>query len=767
MPRYSAAALDRAAAAGPPRNEDSWFAVFWPDQQIAAAGDAARQNQFKAAQRQYKKMEAQRIADALAAAPAAYASSTALVVGGRSVIDSVQCEASTFSAHSMGLQSSAMGSVLCEASTSSAHDMGLQLAQLTAAPVDVVLETLNGLLRDQPNLLSEFNARMAPLGHVMDPTYLPRSLPLFQFGRRAATASSIIVTAPSKRTSISGAAAMQSQAFLDDIIKKLKYKELSSDLLQLVRRACALGGAHFGHVDDQGAPVLTHLYLNAEGGFRPPWDAHLAGRCWASTPTGPYVIQCYNGMRGLHNAPVKIDSGYEDPSFGKSVAMMKAGLSDTVLVCAARHGRLETIELLIEMHADMNQQGGYGETPLFAACLESQAGAVRILVEAGARLDFVHDMTGLNILDVAVRDFHGADRDRIAEWHFDLDPCGEQWGNRRPSVAILVEKGYAPPRGTVWQENSNPTPTQFHHETHEAKAQAQLAVVTYLLGPLDGIDWLDFCFSEGMDHNPLYEMLISNVDLVSSEARRKIVRQLCEYGFDPNIQIHCPADLCSWTPQPPDCSLLHVACLQARHCRDSEACRFDSRYCMVKLLLQGKGDPTIFNSHGESPIEFAQRRGVSALLCLLQRHTPNAPTYEVFEPGDAPPMLGQSAAQAVPGGVSFCQLAEIPGADFRTVPRSPANSDASHLAVLPDATPTVKEEVGGKRRATPMLYRAELIGVADRLKPLPESPALDASSAEQEVYKRVKRAAEKANQQIVARQEAKLLHCPSPCRFMR
>ena len=51
-----------------------------------------------------------------------------------------------------------------------------------------------------------------------------------------------------------------------------------------------------------------------------------------------------------------------------------------------------------------------------------------------------------------------------------------------------------------------------------------------------------------------------------------------------------------------------------------EVCRFDNRYCMVKLLLQGKGDPTIFNSHGESPIEFAQRRGVSALLRLLQRH---------------------------------------------------------------------------------------------------------------------------------------------------
>jgi hypothetical protein len=99
-----------------------------------------------------------------------------------------------------------------------------------------------------------------------------------------------------------------------------------------------------------------------------------------------------------HDAPVKADSSYEDPSFGKRVAMMKAGLTDTLLVCAARHGRVTTMELLIEMHADVNQQSGYGETPLFAACLESHVRAVRVLVEAGARLDFVHDMTGLNIL---------------------------------------------------------------------------------------------------------------------------------------------------------------------------------------------------------------------------------------------------------------------------------------------------------------------------------------------------------------------------------
>jgi hypothetical protein len=341
----------------------------------------------------------------------------------------------------------------------------------------------------------------------------------------------------------------------------------------------------------------------------------------------------------------------------------------------------------------------------------------------------------------------------------------------------------------LWQDGSTGLIlSQFQYVTVEEKAQAQLAVVKYLLGPcqidpytpqrcLDGTDmcldncginWLDFCL-DGTGHNALFQTLMDGVDYLLIEARRDIVRELCLHGFDPNIQIPCPAYLCSWTPQPPDCSLLHVACLQARHCRDSEACRFDDRYRMVKLLLQGKGDPTIFNSHGESPIEFAQRRGVSALLRLLQRHAPNAPEYKVFELGDASLML-HSAPQAVSvsGGVSFCQLAEIPGADFVTVPRSPANSDASH-AVLPDATPTVNEVVGGKRRATPMLYRAERIGVADRLQPLPESPELDASSAEREAYKRVKRATEKANQQIVARQEAKLRLPPRPSslRFLR
>ena len=314
MPRYSAAALDRAATAGPPRDEDSWFAVFWPDTAIAAAGSADRHQQFKAAKRQYQKMEAQRAADTSAAA--AHGSSTKLVVFGAT---------------------SAVGAMRFEASTSSA---------LTAAPVDVVLETLNGLLRDQPHLLLEFNARMAPLGHVMDPSIPQRHTDATMLATRstiaatankhqhklaaaeglpvgtlptvgvssagslynnmssftlpvanhelAATGSHPVATLPVVATrAAAGAAAIQSQAFLDDLIQQLRCSELSSDSQQLVRRACALGGAHFGHVDDQGTPVLTHLYLNAEGGIRPPHDAHLSGRCAGRRfPTAPTSFRC-------------------------------------------------------------------------------------------------------------------------------------------------------------------------------------------------------------------------------------------------------------------------------------------------------------------------------------------------------------------------------------------------------------------------------------------------------------------------------------------
>ena len=90
------------------------------------------------------------------------------------------------------------------------------------------------------------------------------------------------------------------------------------------------------------------------------------------------------------------------------------GDTDTLLVRAARYGREESIRLLLECQADVNQTNGYGDSPAFAACLASQIGAVRILHEAGADLSFIHDMSGLTLLDAALRDFEEPIRE--VEW---------------------------------------------------------------------------------------------------------------------------------------------------------------------------------------------------------------------------------------------------------------------------------------------------------------------------------------------------------------
>jgi len=88
------------------------------------------------------------------------------------------------------------------------------------------------------------------------------------------------------------------------------------------------------------------------------------------------------------------------------------------------------------------QVSGYGESPLFAACMQSEIGAVCILHEAGASLSFVHEMTDFTLLGVAVRDLDERRRESY------------RWG-----AAHLRPRLY----------------------TAAAKREAQLAVVRYLL----------------------------------------------------------------------------------------------------------------------------------------------------------------------------------------------------------------------------------------------------------------------------------------------
>lgn len=60
---------------------------------------------------------------------------------------------------------------------------------------------------------------------------------------------------------------------------------------------------------------------------------------------------------------------------------MLRGDTDTLLVHAARRGRVRSVAFLLELGADVTVESGFGETPLFAACLEGHVGAVRILLD--------------------------------------------------------------------------------------------------------------------------------------------------------------------------------------------------------------------------------------------------------------------------------------------------------------------------------------------------------------------------------------------------
>jgi hypothetical protein len=201
-------------------------------------------------------------------------------------------------------------------------------------PPALLMEALASMLRDRPSLLVQLNARL-PTGYAWTlPELPPPPLP------PPPAASTAVIFAPSDEKG--------SRDLLQELLRELRHGELSAERLRLVRGACEPGGCISG-----GQRVK--LYLNAHG----TEPAHLAGRCWGQ---GDAVAE---GWRG-----------FEDPSFGAKVAAMQSGDSDSLLVSSARYGREQMMQLLIEVRADVNQVSGYGESPLFAACLESQIGAV-------------------------------------------------------------------------------------------------------------------------------------------------------------------------------------------------------------------------------------------------------------------------------------------------------------------------------------------------------------------------------------------------------
>lgn len=142
-------------------------------------------------------------------------------------------------------------------------------------------------------------------------------------------------------------------------------------------------------------------------------------------------------------------------------------------------------------------------------------------------------------------------------------------------------------------------------EMRVTKHAAQYAVVEYLELAEHAWHYLvgdgQLISQNGSRHHPIDTMLRMEESghVASSKWRVKLVELLLEKGFDPNVHVFCTDD--HWGDH--YCSVLHKACLRIY----GECWRHSlSEYHMVRLLLQGKGDPTILNSYmyGESPIQY-------------------------------------------------------------------------------------------------------------------------------------------------------------------
>tara|TARA_B110000046_G_C13000186_1_gene401826 strand:- start:269 stop:2296 length:2028 start_codon:yes stop_codon:yes gene_type:complete len=565
------------------------------------------------------------------------------------------------------------------------------------------------------------------------------------------------------------------------LLSSLVDGEISQQQRGLLRKACTPEG----YCSARG---MIALPINQVGTH----PAYLAGKCWADSGRPLEGLTALTPHPQYHNR------------FGLVISAMTCGDTDTLLVRAARYGREQTVRLLLEVQADVNQANGYGESPAFAACLASQVGTLRILLEAGADLSFEHDMSGFNLLEAAVRDFE------------------EEM--REDKVLFSGERGAAKRTLAL--------------ETMQAKHTAQLAVLRCLLEETTIAPIAMAMCANAHEHHPIISLLQEQAfGMGRSAPRREQLRLLLVHGFTPNVQFCCTPSLCPWAMDaPPICSILHMACFSARHC-DSQ---FDDGYVMVRLLVEGNGDPSILSSQQESPLSFAYRKNLLWMVKLLQasssfalphstglrfvKANPYAECCIVGKDADGNLMLRDAVERdedvpshrpttqnleelwstqdwaaykatcalsdeqfdkhcrrlkitpfmrwkdevranigplscAAQGDVSGAQAEALGQAETQvqmeaTAASPTAAADSSAAAASADAA-----EPGApahERRDTPMLTRAERAGVINRLHAMPDSPAYGSDAAMVNQHKLDKRAVQKVNQKLVARAEERL-----------
>ena len=201
-----------------------------------------------------------------------------------------------------------------------------------------------------------------------------------------------------------------------------------------------------------------------------------------------------------------------------------------------------------------------------------------------------------------------------------------------------------------------------------------------------------------LTYYPLSTQVV-RIDQPESPQMQELVHLFLKHGAHPNDLVpDCDASNADRRANRDTMTALHSACVEAHF---SGRGRGPGAYTVVRLLMEAGGDPNIPSASTHSTaLQYAWRKKDTQLLDLLN------------------PGWRSEEAQ----------------------PASPAHSKAPSR----------------KRRSTPMEVRAERAGVRDKLKPVPLLPGEGASAAEVQQYKHAIQRLQTANQQMVARAEAKL-----------
>jgi hypothetical protein len=412
------------------------------------------------------------------------------------------------------------------------------------------------------------------------------------------------------------------------------------------------------------------------------------------------------------------DDGYAQD--GCADEKMLRGDTDTLLVHAARRGRMRSIAFLLELGADVTGKSGFGETPLFAACLEGHVGAVRIL------LDFTPP-AGASRRGLPLRAFKST----------------FTWAHPITEYTVLAAACTSTDARGLLAGQSQGGNISFARAT-PALHQAQHAVVRCLLEEYHVRVQEHTIENEhnGLCQHAFYQLLTSY--RVNEPQKLATIELFLRHGADPNQRV---CDIWDQTTRVNPCmTIFHALCHAVLDVADGSFHKAIApflpaqqihgwipgtaavgAYPAVACLLQFGADPEAGASNGTSPISFAWTQRNSELERLLSWYKG-----------------AKSAPRRVP-------LADPPSHPSSRKPvRAMASSSAgpAHVASSSAESPQ-RGERKRKLRSTPMEVRAEKAGVADEMQPLP-------SDKDAPDYKNARKKVQIANHQIVARAEERL-----------